>query len=162
MRLSGLRIGWGGLVQPLILASAIVFSVGCDRAPDAASLREWTPTDHHSPDDKPITNGGGGRQAPPEPRHSGPQPSASELAQLVDVTWRQQCVNCHGPIGRGDGQLGPMVNAPDLTDPRLQNASDEDLLAAIKGGKNKMPPFNLPEPVLRGLVARVRSLRVRQ
>jgi hypothetical protein len=31
--------------------------------------------------------------------------------------------------------------------------------STIKTGKNKMPKFELPDPVLQGLVLRIRSLR---
>jgi cytochrome c oxidase cbb3-type subunit 3 len=82
--------------------------------------------------------------------------------QLVDLAWRQQCANCHGPLGRGDGQMGAMLRAPDLTRAAWQSTvTDTEIAATIKNGRNKMPRFDLPEPVLKGLVVRIRSLRGR-
>jgi cytochrome c oxidase cbb3-type subunit 3 len=142
------------LLESLLLLSLLA----CNRSPSASSLQEWTPTDHHSVDDG---------------RPNGPQPAGGQVAAtkstpeadtagLVDLTWRQQCTACHGALGKGDGQMGPMLRAPDLTNPELQSAiSDADMAAVIKNGKNRMPKFDLPDAVVAGLVARVRSLRGR-
>jgi cytochrome c oxidase cbb3-type subunit 3 len=140
------------LLGLLLLAS----SGACDRPPAPESLQEWSPADHHSVDD--------GRKGAPQPA-SGQVPAdkagtEDNVAQLVDLTWRQQCTTCHGSSGKGDGQMGPMVRAPDLTNGDWQaTVSDADLAALIKNGKNRMPKFDLPAPVLAGLVAHVRALR---
>lgn len=56
--------------------------------------------------------------------------------------------------------MAPMLHPPDLTNSEWQSrVSDGEMLATIRDGKNRMPRFDLPEPVLRGLVARVRALR---
>jgi cytochrome c oxidase cbb3-type subunit 3 len=53
-----------------------------------------------------------------------------------------------------------MVKAPDLTNAQWQAAiSDAEMGALIKSGRNRMPKFDLPDPVIAGLVAHVRSLR---
>jgi cytochrome c oxidase cbb3-type subunit 3 len=130
---------------------------GCHRPPSADSLPEWTPADHHSNDDDKLAAQGPAQRGPASPR-----PSRGDVTQLVDLTWRQQCITCHGPMGRGDGQLAPMVHPPDLTDAKWQGeVSDGEMRSVIKNGKNRMPKFDLPDPVLEGLVARVRSLRGR-
>jgi cytochrome c oxidase cbb3-type subunit 3 len=96
-----------------------------------------------------------GAQAAASPKTGGGDP-----AQLVDLVWRQQCSTCHGPIGRGDGPSGPMVQAPDLTRADWQaKTTDVEIATMIHNGKNRMPKFDLPDPVVRGLVARIRSLR---
>jgi cytochrome c oxidase cbb3-type subunit 3 len=126
----------------------------CEGAPAAGTLKEWTPGDHHSNDD----NKASGQQATQAPR----QGAGSDVPQLVDLTWRQQCTTCHGPTGHGDGQMGPMLRAPDLTSTELQaKLTDQEMAAIIKGGKDKMPAFNLPDPVLQGMVARIRQMRGR-
>ena len=127
----------------------------CERAPSGDSLKEWGPADHHSSDDDKLAaqaaNQGG--------RGSG---GANDTAQLVDLAWRQQCTRCHGSIGKGDGPMGPMVQAPDLTrDDWQAKVADGDMAAIIKNGRNKMPKFDLPDPVLQGMVARIRALRGR-
>jgi cytochrome c oxidase cbb3-type subunit 3 len=140
------------------LAVILAATVGaCDRPPSADSLKEWTPADHHSTDDDKL----GGAAAPQIGRAAGKAPGG-DVGQLVDITWQQQCATCHGPLGRGDGQMGPMVQAPDLTRPDWQSKiTDVEMLAIIKAGKNRMPSFNLPDAVLSGLVARIRSLQAR-
>lgn len=148
-------------VRLVVGAAALVgccFGYACDRPPQADSLREWTPGDHHSSDDDKLA----ARAAPAGPGASKPDGAGSvdDVQQLVDVAWRTQCASCHGSLGRGDGQLAPMLHPPDLTSSEWQaRVTDGEMLAAIKNGKNRMPRFDLPEPVLKGLVARVRSLR---
>lgn len=127
----------------------------CDRPPSAGSLPEWTPADHHSQDDDKAQSGAQAAQQPAAPK-------GGDSAQLVEIAWRQQCSSCHGQGGKGDGPMGPMVHAPDLTLEDWQaKMADADIAAIIQTGKNKMPRFDLPEPVVRGLVARIRSLRGR-
>lgn len=87
--------------------------------------------------------------------------AGTDVAQLVDLTWRQQCSGCHGLSGRGDGQMGPMLEVRDLTAADWQSkVTDEQIATTIKSGKNKMPKFDsLPDPVIQGLVLRIRGLR---
>ena len=123
----------------------------CDQAPSADSLPEWKPSDHHSVEE---TQGGAtsGQQAPPA--------KGDEVAQLVELAWRQQCTLCHGAFGRGDGPQGPMLHARDLSDPAWQDkVTDADIAASIRAGKNKMPKYDLPDPVMQGIVARIRQMK---
>ncbi len=144
---------------PALAAVGFVAFAGlaaCDRPPSADSLKEWTSADHHSADDDRLSGGAAAAQQGPR---QGPGGAASDVAQLVDLTWRQQCTSCHGPMGRGDGQMGPMVQAPDLTRADFQGqATDAAIAAVIKTGRNRMPRFDLPDPVVAGLVARIRAL----
>jgi mono/diheme cytochrome c family protein len=124
-----------------------VTAAACDRAPSADGLKEWAPTDHDgekkSAKQGPKTDGGGGG-----------------AAGLVDLTWRSQCQSCHGPEGRGDGPQGPMFKAADLGREEWQSkVSDQEIAATITTGKGRMPKFELPEEVVKGLVVRVRSFR---
>jgi hypothetical protein len=58
--------------------------------------------------------------------------------------------------------MGPMLQAPDLTRDDLQSSmTDAEMAALIKHGRDKMPAFNLPDPVILGLVARIRQIRTR-
>jgi hypothetical protein len=146
-----------GRALVLVFALPALGAAGCDRAPSATGLPEWKPGDH----DQEMTGGGtaNGQQAPP-PKSSGGGPRAG--VSPVDVAWQQACATCHGMGGHGDGPSGPMVNAPDLTRADFQDrASDDDIAAVIANGRNKMPKFGLSEPVVKGLVAKIRSLRGR-
>lgn len=138
-----------------LTVAALCLSVwGCESAPAVGSLKEWSKGDHHSGDDEKASG--------PQQAQGARQPAGNDTAQLVELTWRQQCTSCHGASGKGDGQMGPMLHAPDLTSGDLQaNVTDEQLVAVIRTGKDKMPAFNLPDPVLKGLVARIRQLRGR-
>lgn len=142
------------LLCPLLLLLA-----ACEKAPSVESLQDWSPADHHSNDDDKLTRGA---QAPNAATAPAGANRGSDVAQLVDLAWRQQCTSCHGPLGRGDGQMGPMVQAPDLTRADWQSkVTDAEMAATIKGGRNRMPRFDLPGPVIDGLVARVRLLKGR-
>jgi cytochrome c oxidase cbb3-type subunit 3 len=133
----------------------LILTAACESPPSADSLREWSANDHHSADDDKL--GGAGA-----PRQGAPAPKGNDTPQLVELAWRQQCVACHGAMGKGDGPTGPMVQAPDLTSGELQaKVSDAELAAIIKGGKGKMPKFDLPDPVVQGLVAKIRQLKGR-
>jgi len=79
---------------------------------------------------------------------------------MVEVAWRNQCASCHGPTGHGDGPQGQLFKAADLAKPEWQDqAKDEDIANTIKNGKGRMPKFDLPDDVVKGLVVRVRSFR---
>lgn len=155
-RLARVRLGGPRSLGRVAAAALTLLALGCEAPPSPASLKEWTPADHHSNDDDKLPpNGGQGAAAP-----AGRRSPSGDVAQLVDITWRQQCSQCHGSGGRGDGPTGPMVRAPDLTRAEWQKSvTDAELAATIKNGKNRMPKFDLPEAVLQGLVKRIRTLR---
>ena len=148
-------------LQCLAASAAHAFALAlalaaCEKAPSVDSLQDWSPADHHSSDDDKATRGAQVPNAAPGAAKGG------DVAQLVDLAWRQQCTSCHGPLGRGDGQMGPMVQAPDLTRAEWQaKVTDAEMAATIKGGRNRMPRFDLPDAVIAGLVTRVRSLQAR-
>lgn len=118
---------------------------GCDPAP--ADLREWTPEDHDQPGNAPA------------PQVEGTGEPGGENPALVSMAWRRHCLTCHGATGRGDGPQGPMFKVPDLTRKEwLEATSDEQIAEVIRKGRNKMPAFEqLPEPVIAGLVSRIRA-----
>jgi mono/diheme cytochrome c family protein len=150
----------------LAFAFVVSAAAGCDRPPSADSLPEWTQSDHHSNDDNRVATGAQAPAPTPNggPRERGPNGKAAtgEVDQLVELTWRQQCTTCHGPTGHGDGQMGPMVQAPDLTLADWQGkTTDGEMATVIKMGRNRMPAFNLPDPVVAGLVSRIRALKAR-
>lgn len=120
---------------------------GCDKPP-TVELKEWTASDHDGEQKKAASPKQGAKGDP-----SGPD-------ALVEITWRNQCVSCHGAQGRGDGPQGAMFKAADLTRPDWQaKVKDDDIAAAIVNGKGRMPKFELSPEIVRGLVARVRSFR---
>lgn len=140
-----------------LFAALCLVSWGCDRAPSAEGMPEWKASEHHSFDDD--------KTGPPKqgnPKQGAPGGSAAaakgdDSTRLVEIAWQQNCVQCHGATGHGDGQMGPMVHAPDLTQSK---ATDAEMVATIKGGKNKMPSYaQMPDTVVQGLVARIHRLQ---
>jgi len=147
------------------LALLALTALGCERPPSAASLREWTAADHDRAEEESKQES---RAVAPPPKDDKRDKGAAgesgtgSSQTLVEVTWETACAPCHGPVGHGDGPNGPMVNAPDITrDDLLSKVTDDEIAAQIKNGKNRMPKFDLPDPVVRGLVARIRSNRGR-
>jgi cytochrome c oxidase cbb3-type subunit 3 len=130
------------LLAVVLGAGAALSAFACEPGGD---VREWTPRDHDN------TKGNPGSM-----QTSGA--TDNESATLVSVTWRQNCVRCHGPRGRGDGPEGPMMRVPDLARTETQGRSDEELAGIIRNGRNKMPGFGtLPPNVIELLVAHVRT-----
>jgi len=143
---------FSALALPLILiASGLV--AACDPSP--GEVREWAAGDHDQPANASTTQGPAGQRGAPQGRSTG-----NDSIDLTEVAWQKNCVTCHGRGGAGDGPQGPMLHAPDLTRPEWQDkVTDTQIAATIRTGKNKMPAFDLPAPVLDGLVKRVRGLR---
>jgi mono/diheme cytochrome c family protein len=138
-----------GIGVILVGAGALL---ACDRPPSPDGLRDWTPADHDRAEETQRAQSG---------QQAGPRGSAANgNASLIEATWKTQCLQCHGPLGRGDGPNGPMVQASDLTRADWQaKVTDEQIAMAIKTGKNKMPKFDLPDNVIQGLVQRIRATR---
>jgi cytochrome c oxidase cbb3-type subunit 3 len=112
-------------------------------------VRPWKPEDHDN------------TKAARAVQTSGVTKPGEESATLVAITWAQNCVNCHGPRGRGDGPQGRMLRVADLSRPEWQGrVTDEAIANVIRKGRNKMPAFeSLPPKVVDGLVAFVRALK---
>lgn len=127
------------------LVIPVVLVLGCDRAP--APTGEWTPQDHDHTEQA-------GQVAPPDGGKVDPQ------QQLAEAAWAQTCAACHGAGGRGDGPNGALVKAPDLTRADWQaKVTDDEIATRIRIGKGLMPANDLPDATIRGLVARIRSMR---
>lgn len=138
------------MTRTVSMALVLVAALACDRAP--GDLREWRPTDHHDTETDPSPG-----QAPQVSGSA--EPALPGLEDVTVVTWQRQCVQCHGPVGRGDGPRGTMVKARDLSDPTWQaSVSDAELAQSIAKGKNAMPAFLLPPATIDGLVHLVRLL----
>lgn len=143
----GLVLSRHFLVISLLAAAAV--ATACDRPP-SVELRDWTPADHD-----------GEKKSGPNAKQ-GEKGDAGGTPALVEMAWRNQCASCHGPAGKGDGPQGAMFKAADLSTPAMQDKlKDEDIAAAITNGKGRMPKFDLPPEVVKGLVARVRSFRAK-
>jgi cytochrome c oxidase cbb3-type subunit 3 len=131
------------------LVVLVTLAAACDRPPSSEALGTWTPADH---DQEPARSAAAPNQ--------GPRGDAGGTPAVVEVTWRNQCMSCHGAAGRGDGPQGAMFKAADLSQEDWQKSATDDAIAsAITNGKGRMPKFDLPPDVVRGLVTRIRSFR---
>jgi cytochrome c6 len=74
--------------------------------------------------------------------------------------YKAKCAGCHGPDGKGETPAGKSLKAGDFAAPEVQKQTDEELVAIIQNGKNKMPAYrtSLNDAQIRGLVAYIRSL----
>jgi len=139
----------------LFAAVAALALVGaCESKP--TDLREWLPSDHGHEE----------TQAPEQTGQSDGVPDETAGEGLDDVTlatWSNNCIVCHGRIGRGDGPQAAMVKPRDLSDPAWQaSITDEQIAASIVHGKGQMPPFAaLPSSTVNSLVKLVRRLSAR-
>jgi mono/diheme cytochrome c family protein len=83
------------------------------------------------------------------------------------TNWANNCAQCHGPDGKAGTKMGKMLNAKDLTDPKVQaEFTDAKATQSIKegvkqNGKTTMKAFGgkLTDDEIKALVAYVRGLK---
>ncbi len=89
--------------------------------------------------------------------------SASGLAQDTGGadTYKARCLMCHGPDGTAQTPAGKAFKAASFQDPAIVKTSDEDLIAIVKKGKNKMPVFGnmLSDDQIRAVIAYIHTLQ---
>ncbi|MGD0098223.1 MAG: cytochrome c [Terracidiphilus sp.] len=75
-------------------------------------------------------------------------------------TYKAKCQMCHGADGLGATPAGRVAKIVPFKDPLIVNAPDADLIAVVKKGKNKMPPFagKLSDDQIESVVAYIRTL----
>jgi len=81
------------------------------------------------------------------------QPRQAPPAQDVPPQFAMICSLCHGGDAKGTDRAPSLVN-----NDQLRNMSDKDISDIIQKGRNKMPPFPLPEADIGTLTRYVRSL----
>jgi mono/diheme cytochrome c family protein len=94
-------------------------------------------------------------------------PALSIRAADVKTNWDNDCAQCHGKDGRADTKMGKLLNAKDLTDPKVQaEFTDAKATQSIKegvkqDGKTTMKAFGgkLTDDEIKALVAYVRTLK---
>lgn len=133
------------------LALASWLWAGCQKAP--SDLREWSPKDHTNQSNQVAA---ANRQAAAAPTPEETPPPGLDAVTLA--AWGTNCASCHGKVGRGDGPQGPMVKAPDLSNPEWQlQVSDAQIRETIQNGKRSMPSFaHLPATTVDSLTLLVR------
>ena len=76
-------------------------------------------------------------------------------------TYKAKCLMCHGADGLGATPAGKALKAASFKDPAIVKASDSELIAIVKSGKNKMPSFTgkLTDDQIKAAVAYIRTLQ---
>ncbi len=88
------------------------------------------------------------------------RPNLDEGARI----FKQNCLNCHGPAGKGDGIVAAQLDPKpaDLTSAKTQQKADSDLLEVLKFGRpgTAMPGWmsEINEREMRDMLAYLRSL----
>jgi len=99
-----------------------------------------------------------GRAEGQQPRLQRPDPEAGERL------YKQNCVNCHGASGRGDGAAAEKLEPKpaDLTSDKTQAKQDMELIETLKFGRpgTAMPGWmsELDERDMRNVLAYIRTL----
>jgi cytochrome c6 len=76
-------------------------------------------------------------------------------------TYKAKCLMCHGADGLGATPAGKKLNAASFKDPAIVKTPDAELIAAVKKGKNKMPPYagKLTDAQITATVAYIHTLQ---
>lgn len=76
------------------------------------------------------------------------------------ATYKQKCVSCHGPDGKGETPAGKAMKVRSFADPETKKMSDQELADIIEKGKGKMPKYgaSLKPDEIKDLVAYIRAL----
>jgi mono/diheme cytochrome c family protein len=87
--------------------------------------------------------------------------AGAAFAQAGADTYKSKCQMCHAADGAGDTPAGKSMKALPFKSPDLLKASDDDLIAATKNGKGKMPAYNgkLTDAQIKDVVAYIRTLQ---
>lgn len=81
-------------------------------------------------------------------------------AESAADLYKAKCAMCHGPTGLGDSPAGRALKAQSLKDPSVVKATDAELIAIVKSGKGKMPPYTgkLTDDQIKQLIGYIRTL----
>ncbi len=83
------------------------------------------------------------------------------FAQSGPDTYKSKCLMCHGADGLGATPAGKAMKAVSFKDPAVISTPDAGLIAIVKSGKNKMPPYGdkLTGDQIKAVVAYIRTLQ---
>jgi mono/diheme cytochrome c family protein len=82
------------------------------------------------------------------------------VAQDATGLYKAKCSVCHGADGKGDSPIGKKMGLREFASPEVQKMSDDELIAIISDGKDKMPSYkkSLKPEQIKELVGYIRSL----
>jgi cytochrome c6 len=90
--------------------------------------------------------------------------SAALAQSRGETTYNAQCQLCHGATGAADTPTGKALQAKSMSDPQVEKASDTALIAFVKNGSVKMPPFKdrLTDGQIKDVIDYIRILEKRR
>ena len=76
-------------------------------------------------------------------------------------TYKAKCAMCHGADGLAATPMGKNMKILSFKDPAMIKASDEQLFASTKNGKNKMPAYagKLTDAQIKDVISYIRTLQ---
>lgn len=82
------------------------------------------------------------------------------MAQDSEALYKSKCQVCHGADGKGTA-AGQKMGTKAFSSPEIIKMSDDELVAATKKGKGKMPAYDgkLTDDQIKGLVKYIRTLK---
>lgn len=91
------------------------------------------------------------------PSHATAESAESAAGQS---TYTMACVRCHGPDGRGGGELGAKLAVPSLRTARVAAMPTAEIEVLIRDGRGAMPPHanRLPPAQITAVTAYVQRL----
>jgi len=77
-----------------------------------------------------------------------------------EATFKAKCQGCHGTAGTPAPGIAKMMGVKPVTDPEIKKLTENEMIAAVKNGKNKMPAQKdkLTDAEIKGAVEYYRSL----
>jgi mono/diheme cytochrome c family protein len=77
------------------------------------------------------------------------------------ATYKAKCAMCHGADGLAATPMAKNLKVLSFKDPAMVKASDAQLIASTKNGKNKMPAYSgkLTDDQIKDVVAYIRTLQ---
>jgi mono/diheme cytochrome c family protein len=85
---------------------------------------------------------------------------AMSFAQSGETIYRAHCQSCHGATGTPNPALAKMLGVKAASDPSVKNLTVDDMIAAVKDGKNKMKPVKgLSDAQIKDVVMYFRTLK---
>jgi cytochrome c6 len=77
-----------------------------------------------------------------------------------EKVYKAKCASCHGPDGAGATPAGKATKARDFCSEEVRKETDEEWIAIIVKGKNKMPAYDkkITEAEIKDVMAYIRGL----
>jgi mono/diheme cytochrome c family protein len=77
-----------------------------------------------------------------------------------EATYKAKCQSCHGATGTPNPGIAKMMGVKPVSDPDIKKLTVDQMIAAVKNGKNKMKPIaGLTDAQIKDAVVYYRGLK---